>query len=461
MESPDRDNGNVRTLNMHSFKFLRPAGSTIATRPNRLRIALFAVLGLLLFWLILSRSLVAYLAMAAPEQALFLRSNEPASLLILADRELNSTDKDKTKTAGQPGAASKRLEQLRKQVETALAADPLNARAYSLLGQLAEAEEAGPKTTRLMQLMQMAARHSLNETIAVEWMMRNSFENKDYPAAAFYADALLRTHPQLIDYALPILGRTAENKAAKIQLKKLLAGNPPWRPQFFQALSGAITDARTPLAIFLSLKETTAPPAAADLRGYLSFLFQHKLYDLAYYTWLQFLSPEQLENAGFLFNGSFEMKPSGLPFDWLMPQGEGVTLDIAPRPEATDKHALFLEFGQGQGRVNFPGVFQTTMLPPGDYRFKGSFNGEVVGRRGLQWSISCVGGAPIGESQMILGSSPVWRNFEFAFTVPETGCRAQLARLALPARSPSEQLVFGSIWFDELSISRQPADSPK
>src|ERR1700730_18569916 len=109
MESPDRDNGNVRTLNMHSFKFLRPAGSTIATRPNRLRIALFAVLGLLLFWLILSRSLVAYLAMAAPEQALFLRSNEPASLLILADRELNSTDKDKTKTAGTPGRPAKAL----------------------------------------------------------------------------------------------------------------------------------------------------------------------------------------------------------------------------------------------------------------------------------------------------------------------------------------------------------------
>src|ERR1700730_14266717 len=458
MESPDRDNGNVRTLNMHSFKFLRPAGSTIATRPNRLRIALFAVLGLLLFWLVLSRSLVAYLAMAAPEQALFLRSNEPASLLILADRELNFMDKDKTKTAGQPGVASKRLDQLRKQVETALAADPLNARAYGLLGQLAEVDQAGPRTTRLMQA---AARHSLNETIAVEWMMRKSFENKDYPAAAFYADALLRTHPQLMEYATPILGGMAENKHAKGEIEKLLAANPPWRPQFFQALGAAITDARTPLAIFLSLKDTAVPPTSADLRGYMSFLFQHKLYDLAYYTWLQFLPPEQLERAGFLFNGSFETKPSGLPFDWEMPQGAGVTLDIAPRPEATDKHALFLEFGQGQGRVDFPGVFQTTMLPPGDYRFKGSFNGEVVGRRGLQWSISCLGGAPIGESQMILGSSPVWRNFEFAFTVPETGCRAQLARLALPARSPSEQLVFGSIWFDELSISRQPADSPK
>jgi len=111
--------------------------------------------------------------------------------------------------------------------------------------------------------------------------------------------------------------------------------------------------------------------------------------------------------------------------------------------------------------VTFPGVSQTVLLPPGAYRFKGSFKGEVVGRRGLQWSISCMGGPAIGASPMILGSSPVWRDFEFAFTVPATGCRAQSARLELAARSASEQLVSGSMWFDELSISLQPTDAAK
>ena len=59
--------------------------------------------------------------------------------------------------------------------------------------------------------------------------MRKTFENKDYPATAFYADIFLRAHPQLMDYALPILGRMAENKDAKEEIKKLLAANPPWR----------------------------------------------------------------------------------------------------------------------------------------------------------------------------------------------------------------------------------------
>jgi hypothetical protein len=439
---------------MPGFEFPRANGSAIAARPNRLRITLFALLALVLVWQILSRSLVAYLAPAAPEDALFLRSGDPVALVSVADRELNFTDKDKTTTAGQSGAASKPLGQLRNRVETALAADPLNARAYRLLGQLAEREQANPRAAKLMLA---ATRHSLHESIAVDWMMRKSFENKDYPATAFYADALLRTYPPFMEFALPILGRMAENKDAKGEIEKLLAANPPWRSRFFSALGGAITDARTPLDLFLSLKDTAAPPTAADLGDYLYFLIQHKLYELAYYTWLQFLPVEQLESTGFLFNGSFETKPSGLLFDWAMPPGVGLTLDIAPRPEATDKHALFLEFGQG--RVDFPGVSQTVMLPPGAYRFNGSFKGEVVGRRGLQWSISCMGGAAIGASQMFLGAFPAWRDFEFAFTVPESGCRAQAARLVLAARSASEQLVSGSIWFDELSISRQQPNS--
>ena len=66
---------------MHSFEFPRANRSTIAARPSRLPMALFAILGLVLFWLILSRSLVAYLATTAPEAALFLRSGDPAALL--------------------------------------------------------------------------------------------------------------------------------------------------------------------------------------------------------------------------------------------------------------------------------------------------------------------------------------------------------------------------------------------
>jgi hypothetical protein len=406
---------------------------------------------LILFWLILTRSLVAYLATVAPEAALFLRSVDPTALVTLAETELNFSDAEKTEPEERSRRASV-ASRLRAQVETALAVAPLNARSYRLLGQLAEIDHAGRNTTSLMQA---AVRHSLNESIAAEWMMRTSFADKHYPAAGYYADILLRARPQLMSYAIPVLARMVENKAAVRALADLLASNPPWRAQFFSALGATITDPRAPLEILLRLKDTAAPPTTADLQGYLLFLFQHKLYDLAYYTWLQFLPSEQMESAGFLFNGSFETRPSGLPFDWQMPQGAGFNVDIAKRPDALDKHALYTAFGQG--RVNFPGVFQSVALSPGAHRFKGSFKGEIRGRRGMQWIVSCTGGAVIGESQMILGFFPVWQSFEFTFTAPDD-CPSQSVRLVLAARSASEQLVSGSIWFDDLSIERQQQD---
>ena len=40
------------------------------------------------------------------------------------------------------------------------------------------------------------------------------------------------------------------------------------------------------------------------------------------------------------------------------------------------------------------------------------------------------------------------------FTVPDADCCAQKLHLKLAARSESERLVTGAIWYDELGISR-------
>jgi hypothetical protein len=302
--------------------------------------------------------------------------------------------------------------------------------------------------------MHAAAQRSNHESSALFWVMLKSHEGEDYAAALYYADLLLRTRPAAFNDVMPTLAKMTESEETNSALKKLIAGNPPWRSKFFKLLQANIRDPRTPLDLFLSIRDTPTPPTADDLRSYLNFLIRFKLYDIARYTWLHFLPPAQLSKTGLLFNGSFEITLSKLPFDWIISAGAGANVDTVTHPDQDGQRALQLQFDNG--RVNFGGVRQMIVLAPGNYRLKGKYKGRIIGRRGLLWRITCVGGRSklIGESQMVLGVTRSWKEFDITFEVPTSDCRAQQVRLFHDARSASEKLVTGFMWYDDLKISR-------
>jgi hypothetical protein len=467
-------------------------------RSWRFRAILFAALAVILVWEVISRSFVAYLADIAPDAALLIRSHQPtanlnlAGEMLLADQEgkgatpsdqatpsdagskialgsssltqafeafeagSQSASKETSRSSGagepsRPAVSDAALsERIRKLAEVTLRDDPFNARALRILGQLADDAK---DEARALRFMQASARLSIQESYAVYSMMRKSSEMQDYTAAMYYADVLLRTRPQFTTYAMPTLVQIAENKDESGALKKVLSENPPWRAGFFGLLPNSVTDARTPLELLLAVRDTPTPPIATELRGYLTFLIERKFYALAYYTWLQFLPPEQLNNIGLLFNGSFDISPSGLPFDWLITPGAGVTIDIAAAPDQDGQHALLVAF-EG-GRVDFHSVTEMILLAPGTYQFSGKYKGEMVAQRGLKWRVVCAGAAiaPIGESVMLTGMTSMWKDTEFSFTVPGADCPAQYLRLDFDARMASEQFVSGSIWFNQLRIA--------
>ena len=167
------------------------------------------------------------------------------------------------------------------------------------------------------------------------------------------------------------------------------------------------------------------------------------------------MSPEQLNAAGFVINGEFEAQPSGLPFDWTIKPGNGVTVAVEPLPQDPTGHALSVIFSQG--RANFVPVVQLTMLTPGAYTFATRIKGQMSGRRGLLWRIACVEKPKdaLAQSPNSLGKNPDWAVQEFNFTIPVQGCQAQYLKLELDARSASEQLVSGAVWYDDVAIKRK------
>ena len=394
---------------------------------------------MILAWQVISRTLASYLADFAPEDALVVNGSEPLALVNLADEQLNAL------IPPQPAVPAGQF------AKDALLQDPLNARALRILGQLADYAK---DDMRAKSLMALAARYSLRESVATAWMAHESYETKDYPRAIYYSDVLLRTRPNFAASVMPLFGHLAETKEASGELKRLLRTNPPWRPYFFATLPNSVTDARTPLDILLSVRDSANPPSNAELRPYLLALMSHKLYDLAYYTWLQFLPPEELGSAGLLFNGSFDVVPSGLPFDWVITQGSGVTIDMVRMPEQDHGRALFIDFQYG--RVEYHSVTQMIMLAPANYQFTAKYKGELIGPRGLKWRIICGGATAtlLGESQMIIGKADGWKEISFNFTVPQGNCRPQIVSLDLDARMASEQLITGPVWFENMQIAR-------
>ncbi|HEX4410951.1 MAG TPA: hypothetical protein VH206_19450 [Xanthobacteraceae bacterium] len=464
-------------------------------KPRNLALAGAAVV---LVWLVMSRSFVAYLADAAPNTALWLNSSQPEALINLADLTLNTSaavagvdlapDPQKTSdlekrdpaapkspelqkapgnTGAANGAANNRtfadafatigpnrsidLEAVRLQATVALTSEPLNSRALRILGQISA---TGHDNVQATKFMTTAVNLSLHQSIALYWLMRQSTDQGDYKSAISYADALLRTNPNLAGYIVPVLAHFADGKESVAAVKAVLDGNPPWRSLFFRLLPQDVTDARVPLNLLIGLKNSATPPTSEDVKPYVDALLAHKYFDLAYYTWLQFLPLDELRSAGLLFNGNFATAPSGMPFDWTITQGSGVTIDILTQPNATNQRALSVAFLYG--RVDYHSVRQLVVLPPGDYQFSGQYTGTIIGPRGMKWRITCTGDsvAKIGESAMIIGVALLWKKADFNFSVPQTGCRAQFLSLDLDARMASEQIVSGAMLFDDLRITR-------
>jgi hypothetical protein len=363
-------------------------------------------------------------------------SDQPVALIRRADLELAEPDGN--------------LDSAQDWAQRALRSSPLNARAFSLLGLIAERKGDEKDADALMRI---AAARTWRDQTTNEWLLNREAHRGDYSQALPYADAMLRISYKSQSELFPVLASFTVDPRAFEALTAFLAASPPWRSWFLSELSVRLANQTRLVQLYAALKDSENPPTKAELRPYLTRLIKDENFELAYQTWQATLPPPQRADKTYPFNRDFEFPVDGLSFNWSLETTPGADIQIVPSVDGGKKRALLVEFSGA--RVHFANVKQLLLLPAGDYSFSGKVKtAELRTARGLWWHIFCANASAntLANTELVSGTMP-WTDFMVKLQVPAADCGAQWLQLELPARIDAESRVEGQVWYQDLRVA--------
>jgi len=383
------------------------------------------------------------LAISDPEESLLVAPWEPVALDELAERQL-------TNSSGELGS----VEDLARR---ALLSDPLDSRALSLLGFVAERKG---DLARAEALMSLAGARSWRNPAPHVWLFAQAIRRGKFEEALAQADGLLRVYPQVHPYyfqyeetIFPVLTVFGTDPRALAALEGALAANPPWRRSFLaRAIVNGGND-RLMTQLYQSLIHSRQPPTADEMKPYLDRLILVGRFEEAYQDWRAMSSPA--EKAGrYPYNGNFEAPLDGLPFNWVFDSISGAEIQITEAPDRANSHALRIQFSGARAKLGRVG--QLLMLAPGSYDLEWAVKSSGLRtERGPVWQISCAESRVLlAETKPVTGTTP-WTDLKIRFSVPSSGCNAQWLQLIVPARTASESEIEGEVWFQSFRITSE------
>lgn len=317
-----------------------------------------------------------------------------------------------------------------------LSSNPGDARLYSLIGEV-ERRNASPEAA--VDGFGRALMLARTEIHALQWMLPHALETGDFEGFLERLDTLFRRWPERIpDYA-PLVPRVFADARAYEGLIRLLAQFPPWKSTLISRLS---TDAATlsfAAQIIEDLAARGAPPTDGDISNVLNGLLEAGMPERAYRSFLMTLSPDQQLVTGNVHNGSFQLMPTGRPFDWQILSHPGVGFSFAG--DGSDPKAGRLEMTFQNTPVRGLRVRQYLLLAPGHYSL--ALHAEARSAKlpkGLYWSVRCAGSNKRLAQLRIEEGSYADAELATRFEVPAGGCGLQLVDLTTKAIAES--------WYD-------------
>ena len=275
-------------------------------------------------WRVLSLGLADHFSRARPDAALGWRSDHPAALVAAAEK-----------------AAMSNPDRARKLALSALRANPLEGRAYRVLGQIAE--QRGNQQQALQRYYYASIR-SPRDLATHFWLERHYLARGELMPALRQVDLLLRIEPRTRDSQFPLLQELAALPQAHAALASLLSQRPPWRESFLLDLSLNAKDSLATAPLMARLRLASGGLSEAELSAWIDRLSRDHRWGEAYLTWASTLPAEQQSELGNVFNGGFEREPSNAGFDWRFSRVPGAYIERESGAGVSGNFALSVSF---------------------------------------------------------------------------------------------------------------------
>ena len=421
---------------------------SVSARPwVTLRRTVLLALAAWLLWQVLAVNMAEHRLVQALEgereaidRALWWRSEHPRALALKGRWLLRD---------GEPEAAEPWLKR-------AIRANPADARPLVDLARVrAQAGDLAIASDMLDTASQlMPANSGVQHLIGLYWL-----EHGELARAVGHIGTALKGDPALRELYFPLLMGVADVPELRSALEPFALEPPVWWRAFFAYTASNASSADT-LGALVALRtlSPSEPLQAREHELYLQRLRRDGRVDEAFLHWVNGLQSEQLQELGYVFNGSFERPLLNAGFGWFsnVPRNTGFQIATGSTFGVLGQRALRLNFNGTRARFNH--LYQYLFLGAGDYEVSGMVRLDgLLARRGLQWRVQCSAGGTelLGESELLQGTSD-WRRFGFNISVP-AGCNGQLLRLYSAGNREVDHELSGGIWFDDLRIQRHAA----
>jgi len=340
-------------------------------------------------------------------------------------------------------------ESLRERALQRLGARPIDAVAFRLLGQQAEAE-ADP--VGAIRFYRIAAARAPRDAISQGRLVEYALAGGRIEEAISRLDVLLRVNPGRGQVLLAQNASLLRNAKERELLAALLILDPPWRHVLPTALASTPDPASAEALLALLAKSSGYRTEERLLRTALLATMGRPFE--ARTSWGATLPAAVRQFDGLIFDGGFEYGAGPEPFGWRLqsPVGAAIGLDTANPAEGRSALALIFD-----GRaVDFSGVSQDLALPVGNYRFDLLADQRLTpDARPFAWTFVCRETGSEIARMPLPATSEGWQRFSMSMEIP-AGCETQQLALVHEARSLRERTLSGRLAFDELALSAVP-----